>query len=85
MERAMKRDNIQTNDRQLGCARISSNERQDYLKACRCQFCLGLASFMTSFCRQVFYVKINVIIMFSEVVSVLGYINIFFVIKLIIF
>jgi tRNA-splicing ligase RtcB len=31
MERAMSRDNIQTNDRQLACARISSQEGQDYL------------------------------------------------------
>ena len=28
----MKRDNIETNDRQLACARISSQEGQDYLK-----------------------------------------------------
>lgn len=32
MEKAMKRDNIETNDRQLACARISSQEGQDYLK-----------------------------------------------------
>lgn len=32
MEKAMKRDNIETNDRQLACARISSPEGQDYLK-----------------------------------------------------
>lgn len=29
----MKRDNIVVNDRQLACARISSTEGQDYLKA----------------------------------------------------
>jgi tRNA-splicing ligase RtcB (3'-phosphate/5'-hydroxy nucleic acid ligase) len=32
MERAMKRDQIQTNDRQLACALIKSEEGQDYLK-----------------------------------------------------
>ncbi|CAN8069489.1 unnamed protein product [Agarophyton chilense] len=33
MERAMERDRINVNDRQLACARISSQEGQDYLKA----------------------------------------------------
>ncbi|XP_037960803.1 RNA-splicing ligase RtcB homolog [Teleopsis dalmanni] len=33
MEKAMKRDKIETNDRQLACARINSQEGQDYLKA----------------------------------------------------
>lgn len=32
MEKAMKRDNITVNDRQLACARITSQEGQDYLK-----------------------------------------------------
>lgn len=32
MEKAMKRDNIVVNDRQLACARITSLEGQDYLK-----------------------------------------------------
>lgn len=32
MEKAMKRDNIFTNDRQLACARINSEEGQNYLK-----------------------------------------------------
>jgi tRNA-splicing ligase RtcB len=32
MEKAMKRDKIETNDRQLACARINSQEGQDYLK-----------------------------------------------------
>jgi RNA-splicing ligase RtcB len=31
MERAMSRDNIVVNDRQLACARINSREGQDYL------------------------------------------------------
>lgn len=33
MERAMARDGIHTNDRQLACARITSKEGQDYLAA----------------------------------------------------
>ncbi|KAK6292277.1 hypothetical protein J4Q44_G00368610 [Coregonus suidteri] len=33
MEKAMKRDQIQVNDRQLACARIFSEEGQNYLKA----------------------------------------------------
>ncbi|XP_075261769.1 RNA-splicing ligase RtcB homolog [Convolutriloba macropyga] len=33
MEKAMKRDNIEVNDKQLACARINSQEGQDYLKA----------------------------------------------------
>ena len=32
MEKAMKRDKIIVNDRQLACARITSDEGQDYLK-----------------------------------------------------
>ncbi|KAK6166374.1 hypothetical protein SNE40_023086 [Patella caerulea] len=32
MEKAMKRDHIKVNDRQLACAQISSTEGQDYLK-----------------------------------------------------
>lgn len=32
MEKAMKRDKISVNDRQLACARITSPEGQDYLK-----------------------------------------------------
>ena len=31
MEKAMKRDSIEVNDRQLACARINSQEGQDYL------------------------------------------------------
>lgn len=33
MEKAMARDGIHTNDRQLACARINSKEGQDYLAA----------------------------------------------------
>ncbi|KAK9824653.1 hypothetical protein WJX72_012094 [[Myrmecia] bisecta] len=36
MERAMKRDAIEVNDRQLACARIASQEGQDYLAAMAC-------------------------------------------------
>ncbi|XP_070559608.1 RNA-splicing ligase RtcB homolog [Ptychodera flava] len=32
MEKAMKRDKIEVNDRQLACAKITSDEGQDYLK-----------------------------------------------------
>jgi len=33
MEKALARDNIKLNDRQLACPRINSQESQDYLKA----------------------------------------------------
>lgn len=33
MEKAMKRDKIHVNDRQLACARITSPEGENYLKA----------------------------------------------------
>lgn len=36
MERAMSRDNIRVNDRQLACARINSQEGQGYLTAMAC-------------------------------------------------
>lgn len=32
MEKAMKRDKINVNDRQLACAHVNSQEGQDYLK-----------------------------------------------------
>ena len=40
MERAMARDKIPVNDRQLACARIGSEEGQNYLK-------VGPKSYMT--------------------------------------
>ena len=43
MERAMARDKIATNDRQLACARINSEEGQSYLKVCRTPALLGVA------------------------------------------
>lgn len=51
----MKRDNIETNDRQLACARINSQEGQDYLKAmsAAANFAWVNRSSMTFLCRQV--------------------------------
>lgn len=56
MERAMARDKIDTNDRQLACARISSQEGQDYLKAmsCAANFAWVNRSSMTFLVRQAF-------------------------------
>ena len=53
----MKRDNIVTNDRQLACARISSPEGQDYLKAmaAAANFAWVNRSSMTFLCRQVHF------------------------------
>lgn len=55
MEKAMKRDNIDTNDRQLACAHIHSQEGQDYLKsmAAAANFAWVNRSSMTFLCRQV--------------------------------
>jgi len=55
MEKAMKRDAIETNDRQLACARIASQEGQDYLKAmsAAANFAWVNRSSMTFLCRQV--------------------------------
>ena len=55
MERAMKRDAIEVNDRQLACARISSQEGQDYLKAmsAAANYAWVNRSSMTFLCRQV--------------------------------
>ena len=55
MEKAMKRDKIDTNDRQLACARISSKEGHDYLKgmSCAANFAWVNRSSMTFLCRQV--------------------------------
>jgi tRNA-splicing ligase RtcB len=55
MEKAMKRDNIETNDRQLACARIKSQEGQDYLKAmaAAANFAWVNRSSMTFLTRQV--------------------------------
>lgn len=57
MEKAMKRDGIETNDRQLACARIMSEEGQDYLKsmAAAANFAWVNRSSMTFLSRQVLY------------------------------
>ena len=56
MERAMARDGIQTNDRQLACARINSQEGQNYLSAmaCAANYAWVNRSSMTFLCRQAF-------------------------------
>ena len=55
MEKAMKRDKIEVNDRQLACARISSAEGQDYLKgmAAAANYAWVNRSSMTFLTRQV--------------------------------
>ena len=55
MERAMKRDNIVVNDRQLACARISSTEGANYLKgmAAAANYAWVNRSSMTFLSRQV--------------------------------
>ena len=56
MERAMARDGIRTNDRQLACARIASPEGQDYLAAmaCAANYAWVNRAAMTFLCRQAF-------------------------------
>ncbi len=55
MEKAMKRDKIDVNDRQLACAHIKSQEGQDYLKgmASAANYAWVNRSSMTFLCRQV--------------------------------
>jgi len=57
MEKAMKRDKIEVNDRQLACAHINSPEGQDYLKsmAAAANFAWVNRSCMTFCARQVFF------------------------------
>ncbi|CAH8550638.1 unnamed protein product [Heterobilharzia americana] len=56
MERAMKRDKIEVNDRQLACAHITSDEGQDYLKAmaAAANYAWVNRSSMTFLARQAF-------------------------------
>jgi tRNA-splicing ligase RtcB (3'-phosphate/5'-hydroxy nucleic acid ligase) len=56
MEKAMKRDRIDTNDRQLACARINSPEGQDYLKGmcAAANYAWVNRSSMTFLARQAF-------------------------------
>ena len=55
MEKAMKRDKIEVNDRQLACAHIGSKEGQDYLKgmAAAANYAWVNRSCMTFLTRQV--------------------------------
>lgn len=57
MEKAMKRDNINVNDRQLACAKIYSQEGQDYLQgmAAAANYAWVNRSSMTFLCRQVLW------------------------------
>ncbi|PSC67470.1 hypothetical protein C2E20_8856 [Micractinium conductrix] len=61
MEKAMARDGIITNDRQLACARINSQEGQDYLTAmaCAANYAWVNRSSMTFLCRQAFAKMFN--------------------------
>ncbi|XP_065211280.1 RNA-splicing ligase RtcB homolog [Planococcus citri] len=61
MEKAMKRDKIEVNDRQLACAYINSEEGQNYLKAmsAAANFAWVNRSSMTSLCREVFSKQFN--------------------------
>jgi len=61
MERAMNRDRIQVNDRQLACARINSREGQDYIAAmaAAANFAWVNRSSMTFLARQAFAKTFN--------------------------
>eukprot|EP01006_Ploeotia_vitrea_P066558 TRINITY_DN95233_c0_g1_i1.p1 TRINITY_DN95233_c0_g1~~TRINITY_DN95233_c0_g1_i1.p1 ORF type:complete len:523 (+),score=36.22 TRINITY_DN95233_c0_g1_i1:28-1596(+) len=56
MDKAIARDNIVLNDKQLACARIQSEEGQDYLKAmaCAANYAFANRSSMTFLARQAF-------------------------------
>lgn len=68
MEKAMKRDKIETNDRQLACARINSAEGQNYLKAmaAAANFAWVNRSSMTFLTRQVYHKDLSFILFFSK-------------------
>jgi hypothetical protein len=61
MERAMARDGIHTNDKQLACARINSKEGQDYLSAmaAAANYAWVNRSSMTFLVRQAFSKMFN--------------------------
>ena len=61
MERAMARDGIRVNDRQLACAKIGSPEGQNYLSAmsCAANYAWVNRSSMTFLCRQAFAKMFN--------------------------
>lgn len=61
MEKAMKRDNIAVNDRQLACARIGSEEGQNYMKGMcsAANYAWVNRSSMTFLARQAFAKMFN--------------------------
>eukprot|EP00056_Hartaetosiga_gracilis_P022872 m.33601 g.33601 ORF g.33601 m.33601 type:complete len:519 (+) comp9874_c0_seq2:51-1607(+) len=61
MSVAMERDGIEVNDRQLACARINSEEGQNYLKAmaAAANYAWVNRSTMTFLCRQAFAKQFN--------------------------
>eukprot|EP00055_Hartaetosiga_balthica_P000970 m.137932 g.137932 ORF g.137932 m.137932 type:complete len:519 (+) comp12679_c0_seq1:32-1588(+) len=61
MSRAMDRDGIEVNDRQLACAKIQSEEGQNYLKAmaAAANYAWVNRSTMTFLCRQAFAKQFN--------------------------
>lgn len=61
METAMARDHIHTNDRQLACARINSQEGQDYISAmsAAANYAFLNRSIMTFLTRQAFAKEFN--------------------------
>ena len=56
MEKAMAKDGLELNDRQLACARINSQEGKDYLgaMACAANYAWVNRQSMTFLCRQAF-------------------------------
>jgi len=61
MEKAMARDGLELNDRQLACARINSQEGKDYLAAmaCAANYAWVNRQSMTFLCRQAFAKTFN--------------------------
>jgi len=61
MEKAMAKDGLELNDRQLACARINSQEGKDYLAAmaCAANYAWVNRQSMTSLCRQAFAKTFN--------------------------
>jgi len=61
MEKAMSRDKIHVNDRQLACAKITSSEGQNYLKAmaAAANYAWVNRQSMTFLCRQAFAKQFN--------------------------
>ena len=61
MEKAMAKDELELNDRQLACARINSQEGKDYLAAmaCAANYAWVNRQSMTFLCRQAFAKTFN--------------------------